>query len=188
MCFVDLEKAFDRVPRGILWEVLREYRVGGPLLRAVGSLYDQSRSLVHIAGSKSDLFPVRVGLQQGCPLSCCNIHTKIYFTLWKISICPKHNFFIPGTVGGHSFRPWVLMMSYWSLYYVSFTFSLVSLHVSHSCSTIVGSFVTPDHNFLPCFPTFVCWMYSINRSLDPVCNPPDYFLKPYHSAVNSLPT
>uniref|UniRef100_A0A671X7J4 Reverse transcriptase domain-containing protein n=1 Tax=Sparus aurata TaxID=8175 RepID=A0A671X7J4_SPAAU len=69
MCFVDLEKAFDRVPRGILWEVLREHGVGGPLLRAVRSLYDRSRSLVRIAGSKSDLFPVHVGLRQGCPLS-----------------------------------------------------------------------------------------------------------------------
>ena len=35
MCFADLEKAFHRVPCGILWEVLREYGVGGPLLRAV---------------------------------------------------------------------------------------------------------------------------------------------------------
>uniref|UniRef100_A0A671UNG7 Reverse transcriptase domain-containing protein n=2 Tax=Sparus aurata TaxID=8175 RepID=A0A671UNG7_SPAAU len=69
MCFVDLEKAFDRVPRGILWGVLREYGVGGPLLRAVRSLYCRSRSLVRIAGSKSDLFPVHVGLRQGCPLS-----------------------------------------------------------------------------------------------------------------------
>ncbi|KAI3367241.1 hypothetical protein L3Q82_008293 [Scortum barcoo] len=33
------------------------------------SLYDRSRSLVRIAGSKSDLFPVHVGLRQGCPLS-----------------------------------------------------------------------------------------------------------------------
>ncbi|KAL0203001.1 hypothetical protein M9458_001019, partial [Cirrhinus mrigala] len=48
MCFVDLEKAFDRVPRGVLWSVLWEYGVRGPLLRAV-------RSLVRIAGSKSDL-------------------------------------------------------------------------------------------------------------------------------------
>ncbi|KAK3569468.1 hypothetical protein QTP86_031437, partial [Hemibagrus guttatus] len=42
-------KAFDRVPRGILWEVLWEYGVRGPLLRAVRSLYNRSRSLVHIA-------------------------------------------------------------------------------------------------------------------------------------------
>ncbi|KAK3535383.1 hypothetical protein QTP70_011279 [Hemibagrus guttatus] len=69
MCFVDLEKAFDRVPRGILWEVLWEYGVHGPLLRAVRSLYNRSRSLVHIASCKSDLFPVHVGLRQGCPLS-----------------------------------------------------------------------------------------------------------------------
>ncbi|KAI3362912.1 hypothetical protein L3Q82_011508, partial [Scortum barcoo] len=48
----------------------REYGVRGPLLRAVRSLYgDRSRSLVRIAGSKSDLFPVHVGLQQACPLS-----------------------------------------------------------------------------------------------------------------------
>ncbi|KAI3373810.1 hypothetical protein L3Q82_021969 [Scortum barcoo] len=52
MCFVDLEKAFDRVPRGILWGVLREYGVREPLLRAVRSLYDRSRSLVRIAGSQ----------------------------------------------------------------------------------------------------------------------------------------
>ncbi|KAI3354848.1 hypothetical protein L3Q82_004546 [Scortum barcoo] len=46
-------------------------RVWGPgaFARAVRSLYDRSRSLVRIAGSKSDLFPVHVGLRQGCPLS-----------------------------------------------------------------------------------------------------------------------
>ncbi|KAK3535695.1 hypothetical protein QTP70_020572, partial [Hemibagrus guttatus] len=69
MCFVDLEKAFDRVPCGILWEVLWEYGVRGPLLRAVRSLYNRSRSLVRIASCKSGLFPVHVGLRQGCPLS-----------------------------------------------------------------------------------------------------------------------
>ncbi|KAK3531015.1 hypothetical protein QTP70_007862 [Hemibagrus guttatus] len=69
MCFVNLEKAFDRVLHGILWEVHWEYRVRGPLLRTVRFLYNRSRSLVRIASCKSDLFPVYVGLQQGCPLS-----------------------------------------------------------------------------------------------------------------------
>ena len=69
MCFVDLEKAYDRVPRGILWGVLQEYGVDGALLRAIQSLYRRSVSLVRVSGSKSDLFPVGVGLRQGCPLS-----------------------------------------------------------------------------------------------------------------------
>ena len=64
MCFVDLEKAFDHVPQGVLWGVLREYGVSDPLIWAVRSL---CQSLVRIAGNKSDLFPVRVGLHQGCP-------------------------------------------------------------------------------------------------------------------------
>ncbi|KAK3515797.1 hypothetical protein QTP70_032936 [Hemibagrus guttatus] len=49
MCFVDLEKTFVRVPRDILWKVLWEYGVRGPLLRAVRALYNRSRSLVRIA-------------------------------------------------------------------------------------------------------------------------------------------
>uniref|UniRef100_A0A3B3QL96 Reverse transcriptase domain-containing protein n=1 Tax=Paramormyrops kingsleyae TaxID=1676925 RepID=A0A3B3QL96_9TELE len=69
MCFVDLEKGYDRVPQGALWGVLREYGVRGPLLWAIWFLYERSRSLVCIAGNKSDVFPVRVGLRQGCPLS-----------------------------------------------------------------------------------------------------------------------
>ncbi|TWW78263.1 hypothetical protein D4764_11G0003840 [Takifugu flavidus] len=69
MGFVDLEKAFDRVPWGVLWRVFREYGVSGPLIRAVRSLYARCQSLVRIAGSKSNSFPVRVGLCQGCPLS-----------------------------------------------------------------------------------------------------------------------
>ncbi|KAK5865690.1 hypothetical protein PBY51_019939 [Eleginops maclovinus] len=54
MCFVDLEKAYDRVPREILWEVLREYGVRGSLLRAIQSLYSQSKSCVRVLSSTSD--------------------------------------------------------------------------------------------------------------------------------------
>ena len=56
MCFVDLEKAYDRVPREKLWEVLREYGVRGSLLRAIQSLYSQSESCVRVLGSQSVSF------------------------------------------------------------------------------------------------------------------------------------
>uniref|UniRef100_A0AAQ4PNU2 Reverse transcriptase domain-containing protein n=1 Tax=Gasterosteus aculeatus aculeatus TaxID=481459 RepID=A0AAQ4PNU2_GASAC len=69
MCFHDLEKAYDRVPREKLWEVLREYGVRGSLLGAIRSLYAQSESCVRVLGSKSKAFPVGVGLRQGCALS-----------------------------------------------------------------------------------------------------------------------
>ena len=38
-CFVDLEKAYDRVPGDKLWKVLQEYGVNGQLLRAIKSFY-----------------------------------------------------------------------------------------------------------------------------------------------------
>ena len=44
MCFVDLEKVFDRVPREVLWGVLREYGVPEPLIGSVQFLYDRCPS------------------------------------------------------------------------------------------------------------------------------------------------
>ena len=67
--FIDLEKAYDRVPRDLLWSVLKEYGISGRLLAAIRSLYNDCKSHVRINGSKSDSFGVRVGLRQGCVLS-----------------------------------------------------------------------------------------------------------------------
>jgi hypothetical protein len=39
-CFLDLSKAYDRVPRTWLWEVLRLLGVGGSFSQAIRSLYD----------------------------------------------------------------------------------------------------------------------------------------------------
>ena len=69
MCFVDLEKAFDRVPWGVLWVFLQDYGVSGPLIWAVSPCMTRVRVWSALPGSMSDSFPVRVGLCQGCPLS-----------------------------------------------------------------------------------------------------------------------
>ena len=67
--FLDLEKAYDRVDRDAMWNVLRLYGVGGKLLQAVKSLYTDSRACVRVGNETSDWFPVRVGLRQGCVMS-----------------------------------------------------------------------------------------------------------------------
>ena len=70
MTFVDLEKAYDKVPRDKLWECLREYNLSEELLRAIQALlYKRSRSCVRISGCKSESFDVTTGLRQGCILS-----------------------------------------------------------------------------------------------------------------------
>jgi len=56
MCFLDLEKAYDYVPRRIFVGVLKEYGVLESLLRAIRSLYDQSKNCVCILGTKSNSF------------------------------------------------------------------------------------------------------------------------------------
>ena len=47
--FMDLEKAYDRVDRDAMWQVMRMYGVGGRLLKGVQSLYDESRACVRVS-------------------------------------------------------------------------------------------------------------------------------------------
>ena len=51
-CFVDLEKAYYRVPRDKLWKVLRAFGVDGQLLRAITSFYCRSEVCVRINGKQ----------------------------------------------------------------------------------------------------------------------------------------
>ena len=67
--FMDLEKAYDRVDRNGMWEVLRQYGVSGKLLQAVKSLYVNSRACVRVGSEVSESFEVHTGLRQGCVMS-----------------------------------------------------------------------------------------------------------------------
>ena len=67
--FVDLEKAFDRVPRQVIWWAMRKLGVQEWLIRWVESLYRGARSSVRIGDTYSEEFQVKVGVHQGSVLS-----------------------------------------------------------------------------------------------------------------------
>lgn len=66
LCFVDLEKAYDRVDRKGVWEVMKMNGVGGRTLEAVKSFYNGSEACVTVGNEESEMFAVNVGLRQGC--------------------------------------------------------------------------------------------------------------------------
>ena len=67
--FLDLEKAYYRVDRDAMGNILRVYGIGGRLLRGVKSLYVGSKACVRVGNEVSEWFPLRVGLRQGCVMS-----------------------------------------------------------------------------------------------------------------------
>ena len=69
MAFVDLEKAFDRIPRNVIWSALRKLGVEEWIVWLVQGMYANARSGVHVGESFSQEFEVKVGVHQGSILS-----------------------------------------------------------------------------------------------------------------------
>ena len=67
--FVDLEKAFDRVPREVIRFALRRKGVPKYLVNWVMSLYKGCKTAVLVDWELSSLFSVKVGVHQGSALS-----------------------------------------------------------------------------------------------------------------------
>ncbi|KAK3563728.1 hypothetical protein QTP86_034452 [Hemibagrus guttatus] len=67
--FVDLEKAYDRVPREELWYCMRKSGVAEKYIRVVQDMYERSRTVVRCAVGQTKEFKVEVGLHQGSALS-----------------------------------------------------------------------------------------------------------------------
>ncbi len=68
-CFVDFRKAFDTVPRAVLWQVLEELGVAGRILDVIKSLYAHDSAAVRSSQGISAIFRCLMGVKQGCPLS-----------------------------------------------------------------------------------------------------------------------
>ena len=67
--FVDLEKAFDTVPRRVLSWAQRKFGVPGWILRVIQVMYQKARRQVRVNNLFSDVFDVQVGVHQSSVLS-----------------------------------------------------------------------------------------------------------------------
>ena len=64
--FVDLEKAFDRVPREVTRRALRKAGVDEWLVKAVMAMYEGAQTVVRTTEGDSKAFNVKVGLLPYC--------------------------------------------------------------------------------------------------------------------------
>ena len=69
MAFVDLEKAFDRVPREVVWWALRKLGVDEWIVSVIKTMYEEATTSVQLNGRESKGFRVKVGVHQGSVLS-----------------------------------------------------------------------------------------------------------------------
>ena len=68
---MDLEKAFDRVPREVVRWALRKLGVDEWLIRKVMTLYTKACTVVRTDAGLSESFEVKVGLHQESTVVCC---------------------------------------------------------------------------------------------------------------------
>jgi hypothetical protein len=69
IAFLDMEKAFDRVPRDKLWEGLQVRNVDVKLVNVIKCMYRVTRNCVISNNLRSDEFQTRKGIRQGGSLS-----------------------------------------------------------------------------------------------------------------------
>lgn len=69
IAFIDLEKAFDRIPRHEVWRALEERQVDTHLVNAIKSMYKQCRNKIRRGTMETEEFKTEQGLRQGSILS-----------------------------------------------------------------------------------------------------------------------
>ena len=69
VCFVDFQKAYDRVNRAYLWQKLISVGVQEKFVQMIKAMYSGTSSCVRVNGKLTDWFGVNIGVRQGCVMS-----------------------------------------------------------------------------------------------------------------------
>lgn len=69
MVFIDLEKAYDKVPRRVMWWALQRKKVPTKYVTLIKDMYQDVVTNVRTCGGDTSDFPIKIGLHQGSALS-----------------------------------------------------------------------------------------------------------------------
>ena len=69
MVFIDLEKAYDKIPRNVMWWALEKHKVPAKYITLIKDMYDNVVTSVRTSDVDTDDFPIKIGLHLGSALS-----------------------------------------------------------------------------------------------------------------------
>jgi hypothetical protein len=69
MVFIDLKKAYDKVPRNIMWWALQKHKVSTKYIILIKDMYDNVVTSVRTSDGDTNDFSINIGLHQGSTLS-----------------------------------------------------------------------------------------------------------------------
>ena len=64
-CFIDFEKAFDRVPRELLISKLQKCGINGHFLRVLQSMYKNNKACIKLGNKITETFSINIAVKQG---------------------------------------------------------------------------------------------------------------------------
>jgi hypothetical protein len=69
MIFIDLEKVYDKVPRNVMWWVLRKHKVSSKYITLIKDMYSNVVTNIRTSDGDTNDFSINIGLHQGLALS-----------------------------------------------------------------------------------------------------------------------
>ena len=69
MVFIDLENAYDKIPRNIMWWTLEKHKVPIKYITLVKDMYHDVMTCVRTCDGDTNDFPIKIGPHQGSTLS-----------------------------------------------------------------------------------------------------------------------
>ena len=86
--FVDLEKAFNRIPRKVIWWVMRKLGIEEWIVRFMQAMYNNTRSRVRVNNTYSDEFGVKLEFTRVRYLALS--YSSLYLKLCLVSSALGH--------------------------------------------------------------------------------------------------